>query len=124
MYSILNNDYKCSWCEKYIKGFHLKGCISDIFFDENDNEKQYDLLHFCGLICAKLYNDNIEPIFIDYREYNKFYVKNLLSNKQIKIFDILKGLDFKTYPYSKVFDSNIINKNALKKEYINVLLHY
>jgi hypothetical protein len=53
---------------------------------------------FCDVVCAKLYNDNIEPIDINIEEYNQLYNHNLLSESAKDIWNKLGFINFKLLP--------------------------
>jgi len=99
--------HKCNWCSTNIK--HLPLSTLD------------NTLSFCDIVCAKLYNDNIENININMKEYSKHYVSGNISTKAKKIYETTKDVMFKMLPRYKVDSNNKTSRMDAKIYYDKVL---
>lgn len=94
----------CSFCNASIKCGELKS---------------FDGKLFCDIVCAKLYNDNVEHIKINIREYNKLYNSNQLSSQAMSLLEKIKIYSFEMLPYYKIDDLNDIDES--KKHYKKIM---
>jgi hypothetical protein len=84
----------CSWCDKRIQNDYM----------HTQNYKK----HFCNVICAKLYSDNVERISIDYIDYINAYNNGVLESKYKALYAHTKHLMLEQMPVLKcdVLDMN------------------
>lgn len=71
---------KCSFCHKQPKGALL------ITLNSNDI--------FCDIVCAKLYDLNVEHITPDMKDYRKKYLHNELNDKAKLVYDKCNDKEF------------------------------
>ena len=81
-----------------------------------------DRHHFCHLVCAKLYYDNVEKIKVNMTQYQKMYSSHQLSQLATEIYDKLNGTLFYMLPVSKTPSDSPDDRIAAKEFYINSFL--
>lgn len=122
----------CCFCAKAIsKGAPLKS--TSLLYDASLSKNMHVMIRqcscksqhsFCDIICAKLYNDNIEPINIDVVEYNKNISSKLVGKNAENIYLKTNGTLFKMLPTYKPDDQDIRGDISLmKKKYKAILSH-
>lgn len=82
----------------------------------------FDGHHFCNVVCAKLYYDNIQQIKIDMSNYRNLYKTKQLSKLAIDTYEKLNGTIFYMLPISKCPVSSIDERIAARDNYTTVLL--
>jgi hypothetical protein len=69
-------------------------------------EENGERIHFCDMLCGRLYDINCSPITPLMREYNKSYVKNKLTPMARMTFERLNDfILFKMIPVCSVKDT-------------------
>ena len=100
---------KCGWCEHEIR----KSCV-------HGKEKSGNIVSFCDIFCAKLYNDNVQHIVFDFMEYTNMYCKGLLDSQSSKIYQRCKGMLFEQLPIYTVDKSK--SREVIKNEYAKIFM--
>lgn len=73
-----------------------------------------DKLLFCDFLCAKLYNDNNNPISINFKEYRQLYLTNKLDKTAKDVYDRCKNVLFVMLPVYKTTSTNYkLNRQKL-----------
>ena len=107
---MFNNSY-CSFCNREINEYFLK--------DRKDEHR------FCNIICAKLYNDCIDKIDIDYGSYQELIDKQLINKNDSKIYSRFNklGIDFMptVYNQNNLDPDDTDRKRQILNEYIKNL---
>lgn len=104
----------CAYCGETKKSAMLPACqfIEDhmiVSIDPNDK------MLFCDFLCAKLYNDNIEAISINFKEYRQLYLTNKLDKTAKDVYDRCKNTLFVMLPIYKTDSTNYkLNRQKLK----------
>ncbi len=108
----LDEDTNCSWCGADISRNNLKA-------KTNDDVSCV----FCDYACAKLYNDKLSKLAIDYSDYNELYVNGKLNNMSRKLFSIVRNNGFYILPtiYRDVDISTFETRKKLSIEYRTML---
>lgn len=80
----------------------------------------FDGHHFCHLVCAKLYYDNINQIKVDMSNYKYLYNTRQLSKLAIEVYEKLNGTLFYMLPISKINEND--SRVDARNNYVKVLL--
>jgi hypothetical protein len=95
----------CEWC-------HRK--VSNSYIHTEDYQK-----HFCNIVCAKLYMDNVSHIDIDYIDYINAVVNNSLDKKYKSLYKKTKNLMLEQLPVMQV--TIHVNREEASERYLEIL---
>lgn len=82
----------CDWCGDYI----------------NDVPSRAGNLNFCDILCAKLYNDNVNKIDFEFDSINT------QTKRLRKIYDLCKNMMFEELP---IYTTNLTDRKEIKHNY-------
>ena len=101
------NNCSCSYCKSEINEY----CIKNL----NGN------LQFCNIVCAKLYNDCIEKIDLDYGSYQELIDKQLISRNDSKLYNKFNklGIDFMPTVYGLKINNNKYEDTDQRKQILD-----
>ena len=97
----------CSWCNHDISEYPSHATT------ENN-----EALSFCDILCAKLYNDNVEKIEFDFDSFTKAYL-NTQSKRIKKLYDRCKDMMFEEMP---IYTTELHNRYDIKLNYENLFM--
>lgn len=109
----LNLKTVCAYCGHTKHSAMLPAChyIDDYIVTSID---PCDKLLFCDFLCAKLYNDNRNPISINFKEYRQMYLTNKLDKTAKDVYDRCKNVLFVMLPVYKTNSTNYkLNRQKL-----------
>lgn len=84
-YDVKKQEFTCNNCKKKLEYYLEDSCVKRI------SNKYFDYL-----LCTYKYNSLIRKILLDFKFYNKKYLRLFLSSKIIKV---LKSINYKKYDY-------------------------
>lgn len=110
-----NDSFKtvCAYCGHTKHSAMLPAChyVDDYIVTSID---PCDKLLFCDFLCAKLYNDNCNPISINFKEYRQLYLTNKLDKTAKDVYDRCKNVLFVMLPVYKTQSTNYkLNRQKL-----------
>lgn len=120
-------DAKCAYCGRKCEYNHL--CASKYDGDLSDYDMYAidygtDIIQFCDLFCAKLYDTNIHKICIDAIKHREHYIRGELSKTAADTYAKCKQYMFTQLPLYANIDivhCDYAQRRAFKKEYANML---
>lgn len=119
---MINKKRCCAMCKKTSKNKMIRATHF------NDNIEKYNcnvlsqnenIIYFCDLLCARLYDINVHKINIDFYEYRKAYLNNELSKTATLIYKKYKNKLFTQIIYQKIPSILKLNRKeieAIKKK--------
>ena len=113
---------KCDFCKENIHG----ACLNCSDYNDDIINNTSNEYHFCDILCAKLYNDNISKLSVNYNDYRQKYLHNLLSKYAATIYELCKNklfIEIIDYKFNEK-ELKYLNKtqiNRVKKMIQNVL---
>lgn len=99
-------DMQCSFCGQLIE-------LAPVNTFDNKH-------HFCHLVCAKLYFDNIERVKIDMTNYQRLFISKQLSKLSMDIYSKLGSTMFYMLPVSHIDPDD--DRGLARDSYITVLM--
>ena len=89
---------QCDYCNSYIKCAPFYGKLIDITEDEKEAMQHIKELHFCDICCAKLFNDCVHKVDVDYKRYNKSINGNHVDKFTADIYKRVASTPFGALP--------------------------